>query len=532
MKMAWICSLTACALGALLIGCSSQRGLPKDDGPDADVSGGGSDGPLAMKGDGGGDLIPEPGVDEACVAIGDKTCSTGKRVLICSADKKWVVQASCSAEQGCVKGACTACEPGIAADKCDGNRVIACGTEGRWQEKTLCPNGCETATAACKTCTPNTEKSCAPNGGAIEKCDETGTRWVADSTCAAPSDGIGQCLDSKCGGFTCKPGFQKCGEACRVECPGIMGLGELLGGTFNSEASDISYDGDVIVGKSEAFQETLPFKWTKAKGMEALGTLSTGTFRFMTAVSEDGLVAVGQDESKQDRKLRAVGWKPDAFLIDPNLSKSWIVSAVTPMGGHFLLSGDMGIYRQPAGGVPQLVLSFMGRPIGISNDGSVVAATAFNSSCAQTNVGNPPEIAAGKCFAGGALSSDGKVLATGVSQPGEVLLWKVGSSSIERFSAPSGVPFLSVTDVSHDASVVVGIASYPQVDGLAKEAMVWDRANGVRLLPKVLREAGVSLVGWSGLGSYPVKISGNGKVVTTTATNSKGDLEAVRIVLP
>ena len=76
---------------------------------------------------------------------------------------------------------------------------------------------------------------------------------------------------------------------------GIVGLGDLPGGDFRSEAVDVSADGSVIVGWSESAagvsQEA--FRW-EAGAMAGLGDLPGGHFfSEAAAVSYDGDVVVG-----------------------------------------------------------------------------------------------------------------------------------------------------------------------------------------------------------------------------------------------
>ncbi len=78
---------------------------------------------------------------------------------------------------------------------------------------------------------------------------------------------------------------------------GMIGLGDLPGGTFNSVATAVSGNGLVVVGtgRSEASGNgPEAFAWTEAGGMVALGDLPGGEYRSSaSAVSADGSVIVG-----------------------------------------------------------------------------------------------------------------------------------------------------------------------------------------------------------------------------------------------
>ncbi|MCL4743458.1 MAG: hypothetical protein KJZ54_14775 [Phycisphaerales bacterium] len=75
---------------------------------------------------------------------------------------------------------------------------------------------------------------------------------------------------------------------------GMVGLGDLDGGIFRSGATSISADGLVIVGSSISHDGTEAFRWTAETGMVGLGALPGSSFNsYATAVSADGSVVVG-----------------------------------------------------------------------------------------------------------------------------------------------------------------------------------------------------------------------------------------------
>ena len=62
---------------------------------------------------------------------------------------------------------------------------------------------------------------------------------------------------------------------------GMVGLGDLPGGEFRSEAHGVSYDGSVIVGSSYSTAgRREAFRWTQADGMSGLGDLLIGNLIF------------------------------------------------------------------------------------------------------------------------------------------------------------------------------------------------------------------------------------------------------------
>jgi probable HAF family extracellular repeat protein len=88
------------------------------------------------------------------------------------------------------------------------------------------------------------------------------------------------------------------GEAFRwTQTSGMVGLGDLPGGQFASQAFDVSANGSVVVGRSESGQFNFEaFRWTQATGMLGLGfiqgSLAPINASSAEAVSPDGSVVV------------------------------------------------------------------------------------------------------------------------------------------------------------------------------------------------------------------------------------------------
>lgn len=80
-----------------------------------------------------------------------------------------------------------------------------------------------------------------------------------------------------------------------TEGAGMVGLGDLEGGDFYSEAFAVSFDGSVVVGRSSSGSgETLAFRWTQVTGMVSLGDLQGGQVSSAAkGVSADGSIVVG-----------------------------------------------------------------------------------------------------------------------------------------------------------------------------------------------------------------------------------------------
>ena len=107
----------------------------------------------------------------------------------------------------------------------------------------------------------------------------------------------------------------------------MVGLGDLPGGAFSSEASDVSADGRIVVGRGSSAAGQRATIWDATNGMRdlsivlaSLGVDLTGwTLTQATSISADGLTIVG------------VGTNPSG------LTEGWI--AVIPEPGTALLLG-------------------------------------------------------------------------------------------------------------------------------------------------------------------------------------------------
>jgi probable HAF family extracellular repeat protein len=89
---------------------------------------------------------------------------------------------------------------------------------------------------------------------------------------------------------------------------GMVGLGDLPGGSFSSWAYDVSADGSVVVGSGNTTASgSEAFRWTRAGGMVGLGFLPGGTSSSAIAVSDDGSVVVGASSGRPFRWTQATG---------------------------------------------------------------------------------------------------------------------------------------------------------------------------------------------------------------------------------
>ena len=97
-----------------------------------------------------------------------------------------------------------------------------------------------------------------------------------------------------------------------TEQDGVIGLGDLPGGSFRSLASAVSADGLVVVGKANSSSGLEAFRWTQTDGMIGLGDLEGGIFESSAyGVSVDGSVVVGRGESESG--FEAFRWENDVM---------------------------------------------------------------------------------------------------------------------------------------------------------------------------------------------------------------------------
>lgn len=122
---------------------------------------------------------------------------------------------------------------------------------------------------------------------------------------------------------------------------GMIGLG-FLPGDNSSEASDVSANGQVIVGTSSDSIETEAFRWTSSGGMVGLGFLPGTDYSGASGISADGQVVVGVSGSEAFRWTPSGGMVGLGFLPGANSSQAEDVSA----NGQVVVGGSGIIGRE------------------------------------------------------------------------------------------------------------------------------------------------------------------------------------------
>ncbi|WP_197528426.1 hypothetical protein [Aeoliella mucimassa] len=258
-------------------------------------------------------------------------------------------------------------------------------------------------------------------------------------------------------------------------------LGYLPGGYYSSLATNVSADGNVVVGQSHnGSAGTEAFRWTRSNGMQGLGDLPGGdTWSNASAVSGDGSVVIGRGTAGDYAGIDAFRWtdKTQMELI-----------------GYFPRDGMLFSY-----------------PGSISNDGRVIVGSSDNRAFKWTEVDGISEIP-------GISDLPGSSGVGGVSADGSVI---VGSRDLDglrypyRFTEPNHVENLGLFPGSNTSTYVNGISSDGEViigyvDG---QGWRWDESNGYQAIP--------SLPG-SEFGTIPYDLSADGSVIlgTTNAYNT------------
>ncbi len=146
---------------------------------------------------------------------------------------------------------------------------------------------------------------------------------------------------------------------------GIVGLGDLPGGTFESQAIGVSPEGNIIVGQGKSAGGTEAFRWTAADGMIGLGDLPGGTFGSSAyCVSRDGLLIGGYGNSAAGQE--AVLWDSSgiqrvADVLTAHgvvIPTGWTLTSCTAVVINGAVVTLCGNGTNPSGGVEAWVASY------------------------------------------------------------------------------------------------------------------------------------------------------------------------------
>jgi len=216
----------------------------------------------------------------------------------------------------------------------------------------------------------------------------------------------------------------------------LLGVGDLPGGLFVSEAYAISADGSTVVGRSESAAGTEAFVWTTSGGIVGLGDLAGGEFFSQaTGVSDDGQVVVG--------------------------------------GGRDA-AGEAAFRWTAPGGIEPLCA---GQALDVSGDGSVVVGQANLRALRWTSTSGCDVFDMEDAYGYEAVSSLGDV-AAGRSRPNEALRWTEASGFQLLGDLQTGPAEFRISEAYGISSGALRAGLFAQrhperVARLALDAFVW-----------------------------------------------------------
>ena len=358
-----------------------------------------------------------------------------------------------------------------------------------------------------------------------------------------------------------------CAGPVAAQTPSFQILSGLADFASNFEATSVSADGAVIIGKyflsgtdprCGAFGGcTRAFIWTAATGAQDLGLLD-GRETEAHGLSADGSLIVGEASSSTAFRR--------SFIRTPTTGMQDIGTPIVPNGPDFSVSRAFGISATgsvivgesvpiqtssqpnliprafrftPSGGFEFLTTlpnEIQSRANAVSADGTVIVGDSYDTNTFLSHafrwkagmaqdLGN---LGGGESFAM-ATSSDGSVV-IGLSR-------FIGGFHPFRWTAAGmqdlgdlGGNWATASGVSADGSVVVGTATPPPPGGLSI-ATRWTASNGLENLNAAAARAGVSLAGWQLV--FADAVSADGRVIVGMAQNSTTNVTAgYRLVLP
>jgi len=346
--------------------------------------------------------------------------------------------------------------------------------------------------------------------------------------------------------------------------PLFQGLGDLVGGVFNSRANGVSADGRVVIGSSTSVNGAEAFRWSRTEGLVGLGgSLDGGSFNGANAVSADGSVIVGRGVKTQwsvgFSPSSAIRWTAGSGAVELSRGSATALSAdgsvvIGNSSLPFDQSDKLFRWTQNTGSVAIPVLNTRIFPAAISGDGSVVVGTSNADRGGIQLESSLPfrwKQEEGFQFLGtfdfGLLrhplrsfgnATDPRGVAVWVSNDGEVIIGSATDIIFNplnrttqvsrgfRWTRETGLVKLdfggSPRDASSDGTIIVG--------GF-KSAFIWDPVNGAQDLKDVLvTDFGLDLAGWTLTGA--TGISDDGFTIVGNGINPDGFNEAWIVVIP
>lgn len=345
----------------------------------------------------------------------------------------------------------------------------------------------------------------------------------------------------------------------------FQGLGDLSGGVYKSSTKGVSADGLTVVGvSSSAIADEIrneAFVWTLTEGIQGLGVPEGRLLSEASGISNDGSVIVGRTiHADSSSGKEAFRWTLDGGMQDIGdfVGGAYDSNAIGVSGNGNTVIG----YGRVAWGVMAMYWSMSKGMTGIDNDYSVNSiANAVTDNGAvivgkhevqkaiegetitvkeafrwQQNTGitgigflafppgtYPFSIAYDVTPDGSVIVGNSGYVLNGQAM-GEAFRWTTSDGMQGLGTLRTDIPSNSTAlGVSADGSVVVGYTDTDEI--IRKQAFIWTEKDGMRTLSEVLiNEAGLNLAGWKLVEA--IGISADGLTIVGNGVNPNKELEA------
>jgi len=326
----------------------------------------------------------------------------------------------------------------------------------------------------------------------------------------------------------------------------FIGLGNVSGGAYDSEARAVSADGSAVVGSSGSPAGQRAFIWTVSGGMTALDVPSGQLWTWANDVSADGQYVVGDAGSNFGtgadwegiRWYVGAGGGMDRFAVS---GKGVWAKGVSAAGSVVVGSaGDLAYRWTQTGGMEYLgtlyepLLNHRSHASAVSDDGETIVG--------DTNGDDGDGHAQSSAFIWthdeGMTAMPGAFTAAAISGDGTVVAGTLNYEAY-RWTAEEGMVMLGTIGpytrslaqgVSGDGHRVLGYVTGEDDPG---EAFIWEEGKGMRLVKDILvNDFGFTdeLDGWTLTRAWAV--SEDGSTIVGRGYNPEGQMEAFRAVFP
>jgi probable HAF family extracellular repeat protein len=324
----------------------------------------------------------------------------------------------------------------------------------------------------------------------------------------------------------------------------FQGLGDIAGGSFQSNAQGISADGLTVVGQGQAAGgANVAVIWTAASGIKAL--YSSSTSGVANKVSANGSAVVGRDDSAGARAFRYSGSLSFLGGLNPsgspaNQGRSWAISSdastvVGSVASPASTAGEQAFRWTSAGGlVPMGFLgsinnngiSFLSEARDVSGNGSVIVG--FSSSPAGQSAFRWTA-ATGMTDLGRFSGDTSNYLASAVSTDGTVIVGSSPEHGGFSWTLAGGLQALTgfttaakPLDTNANGSVIVGSDKLPT--DLNTAAVFWRGGVEFKLKDYLISQGNTAVVGWDL--RLVTAVSDDGLTVAGTGIDPSGFSEA------